>query len=73
MVDQETLAIGGISSISLIAVHEYLHKNDSLAADIPNLTGTELGANVGSVSIGIAAFALVGVLINYYYWEEISE
>lgn len=71
MTDGETLAIGGISAGATVAVHEWLHASD-VTQDIPNLTGTT-AANVGSVSVGLAVAVILGVLINYWYWTEVSE
>lgn len=72
MITNESLTIGAISAGATVLVHEYLHANESLASDIPNLTGSTV-ANVGSVSVGLAVAVLAGVVFNYYYWEEISE
>jgi len=72
MVETETLALGAISAAATVAVHEWLHNNPSFTEQLPSFTDG-LGANVGSVSVGLAGVVVVGVVINYYYWEEISE
>jgi hypothetical protein len=60
-------ALAGISAITTIGVHEWLHAS-SITNSIPNLTGTTT-ASIGSVSVGLAVAVVAGVLLNKYVYE----
>lgn len=69
---EKVIGLAGISAVTTALVHEWLHASD-ITQDIPSLGVIgDVGAGVGSVSVGLAIAVVVGVMLNYYlgYEEE---
>lgn len=69
---KKVTALAGISAGTTVLVHEWLHSS-TITEDLPEIGIVgNVGSTVGSVSVGLAVFVVIGIMLNYYLGYEMD-